>query len=405
MKRAALLLSICASAWAQQRLTLDEAVAKAVEQHPLLAEGQRRIEAAQGQQRQAGLRYNPKLILQSENARIPASTPFIYGRETDNFAYLQQTFETAGKRGRRVELASQGLRGAELELSVLRRQVQRSVVLAYWAAAGAQRMYELLEESRKNFQQIVEYHEIRVKEGAMAESDLLRVRLEAGRIALGANNAKLDASRARIELFRAMGQTQFPAVLFSDPLELKEDRAMLVDALAALERRPEVLLARARLEQARRALALAQANARPNYEALFGYKRTAGFDTVIAGLQVDLPFANRNQGNIETAAAEIKAAESNVAATEAIVRAEVEAAQAEYQMRRQQVREFLGRIRAEAAETSKIAQAAYRLGGADLLRLLDAERLRIEIDQLNYRAMMEYRQSIAALEFALGVRP
>ncbi len=405
MKRAALLLSICASAWAQQRLTLDEAVAKAVEQHPLLAEGQRRIEAAQGQQRQAGLRYNPKLILQSENARIPASTPFIYGRETDNFAYLQQTFETAGKRGRRVELASQGLRGAELELSVLRRQVQRSVVLAYWAAAGAQRMYELLEESRKNFQQIVEYHEIRVKEGAMAESDLLRVRLEAGRIALGANNAKLDASRARIELFRAMGQTQFPAVLFSDPLELKEDRAMLVDASAALERRPEVLLARARLEQARRALALAQANARPNYEALFGYKRTAGFDTVIAGLQVDLPFANRNQGNIETAAAEIKAAESNVAATEAIVRAEVEAAQAEYQMRRQQVREFLGRIRAEAAETSKIAQAAYRLGGADLLRLLDAERLRIEIDQLNYRAMMEYRQSIAALEFALGVRP
>ncbi len=405
MKRAALLLSICASAWAQQRLTLDEAVAKAVEQHPLLAEGQRRIEAAQGQQRQAGLRYNPKLILQSENARIPASTPFIYGRETDNFAYLQQTFETAGKRGRRVELASQGLRGAELELSVLRRQVQRSVVLAYWAAAGAQRMYELLEESRKNFQQIVEYHEIRVKEGAMAESDLLRVRLEAGRIALGANNAKLDASRARIELFRAMGQTQFPAVLFSDPLELKEDRAMLVDASAALERRPEVLLARARLEQARRALTLAQANARPNYEALFGYKRTAGFDTVIAGLQVDLPFANRNQGNIETAAAEIKAAESNVAATEAIVRAEVEAAQAEYQMRRQQVREFLGRIRAEAAETSKIAQAAYRLGGADLLRLLDAERLRIEIDQLNYRAMMEYRQSIAALEFALGVRP
>lgn len=405
MKRAALLLSICASAWAQQRLTLDEAVAKAVEQHPLLAEGQRRIEAAQGQQRQAGLRYNPKLILQSENARIPASTPFIYGRETDNFAYLQQTFETAGKRGRRVELASQGLRGAELELSVLRRQVQRSVVLAYWAAAGAQRMYELLEESRKNFQQIVEYHEIRVKEGAMAESDLLRVRLEAGRIALGANNAKLDASRARIELFRAMGQTQFPAVLFSDPLELKEDRAMLVDALAALERRPEVLLARARLEQARRALTLAQANARPNYEALFGYKRTAGFDTVIAGLQVDLPFANRNQGNIETAAAEIKAAESNVAATEAIVRAEVEAAQAEYDMRRQQMREFLGRIRAEAAETSKIAQAAYRLGGADLLRLLDAERLRIEIDQLNYRAMMEYRQSIAALEFALGVRP
>lgn len=405
MKRSALLFFLGLTAGAGQRLTLDEAVAKAVEQHPLLAEGQRRIEAAKGQQRQAGLRYNPKLILQSENTRIPVSTPFIYGRETDNFAYLQQTFETAGKRGKRVELASQGLRSAELELSVLRRQVVRSVVLAYWAAAGAQRMYELLEESRKNFQQIVEYHEIRVREGAMAESDLLRVKLEAGRIALAANNAKLDAARARIELFRTMGQTAFPEVEFADPLELKEDRGMMADAGSAVEKRPEVQLARARLEQARRALTLAQANARPNYDALLGYKRTAGFDTVIAGLQVDLPFMNRNQGNIETAAAEIQVAEAALAATEAIVKAEVEAAQAEYEMRRQQVREFLGRIRAEALETSKIAQAAYRLGGADLLRLLDAERLRIEIDQLNSRAMMEYRQSIAVLEFALGVRP
>jgi cobalt-zinc-cadmium efflux system outer membrane protein len=180
---------------------------------------------------------------------------------------------------------------------------------------------------------------------------------------------------------------------------------MMADAAMALEKRPEVQLARARLEQARRALRLAEANARPNYDALLGYKRTAGFDTVIAGVQVDLPFMNRNQGNIETAAAEIKAAEAALAATEAIVKAEVEAAQAEYEMRRQQVRDFLGRIRAEAVETSKIAQAAYRLGGADLLRLLDAERVRIEIDQLNYRAMMEYRQSIAVLEFALGVRP
>lgn len=405
MTRAAQLLLICATLTAQERLTLEEAAAKAVESHPLLAEGQRRIEAAQGQQRQAGLRYNPKLVLQAENIRVPGSTPFVYGRETDNFAYLQQTFETAGKRGRRVELASQGLRGAELELSVLRRQVARSVVLAYWAAAGSQRMHELLEASSRNFQQVVEYHEIRVKEGAMAESDLLRVRVEAGRIALAANNAKLEAARARIELFRVMGQTAFPEVIFSDPLELKEDRGLIADAAAALEKRPEVLLARARLEQARRALSLAQANARPNYDALFGYKRSSGFDTVVAGLQVDLPFLNRNQGNIETAAAEIRAAEANVAATEAIVRAEVEAAQAEYGVRRQQVREFLGQIRTQAAETAQIAQSAYRLGGADLLRLLDAERLRIEIDQLNYRAMMEYRQSIAALEFALGVRP
>lgn len=126
---------------------------------------------------------------------------------------------------------------------------------------------------------------------------------------------------------------------------------------------------------------------------------------MLAGVQVDLPFRNRNQGNVESATADVRAAEANLAATEAIVRAEVAAAQVEYEMRRRQVREFLGRFRAQAAESSKIAQAAYRLGGADLLRLLDAERLRIDVDVLNYRAMMEYRQSIVALRTALGMEP
>lgn len=241
---------------AQEFLSADQAAATALGNHPLLAEGKQRIDSAQGQRRQAGLTFNPRLILQSENNRFPGSTPMVYGRDTDTFAYLQQTFETAGKRGKRVELASQGLRRAELELDLLRRQITSRVKLSYWLAAGAQRAHELLIENSKTFQQIVEYHEIRVREGAMAESDLLRVRLEADRIQLAANSAKLEADKARILLFREMGQTAFPSVQFSDALELKEDA--LVDALLeeALRRRPEIQLARVQLEQARANLRL-----------------------------------------------------------------------------------------------------------------------------------------------------
>ncbi|MGQ9917806.1 MAG: TolC family protein, partial [Bryobacteraceae bacterium] len=202
---------------AQETLTLDAAVERALASHPLLAEGSQRVESARGQFRQAALTFNPKLILQAENYRNWGSRPIVPGRESDDFAYLQQTFETAGKRGKRVDLASRGLRAAELELEVLRRNVARDVSLAYWAALGTQKMHELLLESVRNFRKIVEYHEIRVREGAMAENDLLRVRLELGRIELAANNAALDAARARIELFRAMGQTAFPEVRCGEP--------------------------------------------------------------------------------------------------------------------------------------------------------------------------------------------
>jgi cobalt-zinc-cadmium efflux system outer membrane protein len=267
------------------------------------------------------------------------------------------------------------------------------------------RIHDLLLENVRTFQQIVDYHEARVKEGAMAEGDLLRVRLEADRFALQANLARLDAERARIRLFQEMGQAEFPTVSYSDPLEIAEDRLIPADPEKALAQRPEVAAALAQLEQARAGLRLAQAEVRPSYDALFGYKRATGFDTVVGGIEIALPFRNRNQGNIDSASAEIRAAEANLAAVRALVRAEVEAANVEYGIRRRQVTEFLARFREQAGETSRIAQAAYRLGGADLLRLLDAERVRIEIELVNYRALMEYRQSIAALETAMGVQP
>jgi len=405
MTRLLAVLAMACGAAAQEPLTLEAAVERALASHPLLAEGRERVESARGQLRQAPLTFNPKLVLQAENYRAWGARPIQTSRETDDFAYLQQTFETAGKRGKRAELASRGLRAAELELAVLRRQVARDVSLAYWAALGAQKMHELLLESVRNFEKIVEYHEIRVREGAMAENDLLRVKLELGRIQLAANNAGLDAAKARIELFRAMGQTAFPEVRFAEALQLDEDRPLLTDEEEALRRRPEMQLAQARLEQARGNLVLQRANATPNLDALFGYKRSMGENTLIAGLQWDLPVLNRNQGNIQSAAADIKAAEANLAATEAIIRAEVKAAAAEYQTRRAQLRDLVGRLRSQADETARIAQSAYRLGGADLLRLLDAERLRIEIELVHYRAWMEYRQSMEVLAFALGVKP
>jgi outer membrane protein TolC len=397
-------LALANTSSAQTALTLGDALARALSRHPLLAVETARVASAEGARRQAQLPPNPRLVLQNENARPYFSPPFRFWQETDTFAYLHQAFETAGKRGYRTEVAQAGVARAGLAREVLSRQIAARVKQAYWAAAGTQRIYTLLDESRKNFQQIIEYHEARVREGAMAEADLIRVRLEGERLAVSANAALLDAGRSRIQLFREMGENEFPEAEFSDPLE---DAApvVAVEAAQALEQRPEMKLARAVVDQSRANLRLQHAIARPNVEALFGYKRTGGLDGVIGGLQVDLPMFNRNQGNIAGAEAEIRLAESNAAATEALIRAELKAAQAEYEIRRRQVQSSLKPMLDQAKESSRIALAAYREGGADLLRLLDAERVRIETEILYVRTMAEYRQSIAALEAAAGVTP
>ena len=60
-------------------------------------------------------------------------------------------------------------------------------------------------------------------------------------------------------------------------------------------------------------------------------------------------------------------------------------------------------MRSQADDSQRIADAAYRAGGFELLRLLDAERARIETQVLYYQTLAEYQQAVAALETALGV--
>jgi cobalt-zinc-cadmium efflux system outer membrane protein len=405
MKRLLLAAPLVSIAFAQPTLTLKEAVTRALAAHPLLAASEQRVAAFEGLRRQAGFRPNPAFSFQTENVRFDGSPPFRYWSSTDTYALVSQTFETAGKRERRVEAAGAGVRRAELERELLRRQIAGRVKQAYWAAAGGLRIHELLMETSKNFALTVDYHEARVREGAMAEADLLRVQLESERIALAATGALLEAERARIALFREMGESTIPAAVRFEPIELDQAAAVQPDVKAALERRVEVRLARAALEQAEANYRLQLASSRPDVTGLAGYKRTEGLDTLVAGFSLNLPLRNRNQGNIAAAAAEVSAARAELAAAQALVRAEVEAAARDYAIRRRQLAESLRPMRDQAAESARIAQAAYREGGWDLLRLLDAERLRLETELVYYRALAELRQSAAALETAMGVEP
>ncbi|MBL8222473.1 MAG: TolC family protein [Bryobacterales bacterium] len=389
---------------AETPLSLHDAVATALQEHPALQASADRVAVGEALRRQAALSPNPKLILQSENTRPYLNSSFVYWRDTDNFAYLQQTLETGGKKDRRVDLAAANIRRAELERELLRAQIAGRVKLAYWAAAGAGRIAALLREDRASFQRIIEYHEIRVREGAVAEADLIRVRLEGERLGIALNAADLEAERTRIHLFREMGRTEFPMATFADSMEPLPDTPA-VDLEQALDRRAEVKLAMQMVDTARANLRLQQVTAKPNVDVLFGYKRATGYDSLIGGVQVDLPFQNRNQGNISAAESDIRVAESALAATKALVRAEIAAAGRDVEMRRKQLGESLQAMRKQAEDTARIAEAAYREGGADLLRLLDAQRVRIETQLFYQRALAEYRQSAVNLETALGVAP
>jgi outer membrane protein TolC len=201
-----------------------------------------------------------------------------------------------------------------------------------------------------------------------------------------------------------MGSTAAIGVVLTEPLDTGPPPLEI-----GFAQRGEIKLARAELAESESKERLEVVAARPDLSAFAGYKRTQlpdttyGVNTVIAGFQVSLPFVNKNQGNREAAEAEVRRRRQLLAAVETDVRAEYEGALQDYQMRRDEAIGTLKPLRQEAANLEQIATAAYAEGGTDLLRLLDAERARIDADLAWARGMADYHQSIVRLEAAEGV--
>lgn len=394
--------SVCG---AQSRLSLEEAVDTALRSRALLKAEAERVTVAEGRKRQAGLAPNPEFQFSNENLR-PGQT---YSRDVDTLAYVTWPLDILGKRSQRVAVAEQAIGRTQAELEVARRQVTHSVRLAYWAARGAQERRDLLTSSVVNFQRIIDYHAAQLSVGTIAEQDVLRVRLEGERIQIAAHLAAIDATKARVQLLKEIGAAGLTDVVLTDPLDRMPATIGTSTLQDVLARRSEIKVATASIEEARANARLQDVFARPDLAVVYGYKRTqlpdalSGVNTSLAAVKVTIPLLDRNQGNRAAASAELRRQEQLRAETETSIRADLQRAVQEYEMRRAEVTDTLQPLREHATTLSSIAQAAYQQGGVELLRLLDAERSRLDAESAWVDGMVAFQQSVVNLEAAQGV--
>jgi outer membrane protein TolC len=394
------LLAGAQASLAQTKLSIKDAVSLALSRRPELRASLDRVESSGGLRQQAAMRPNPRLILQTEDLR-PSN--FNLGRDSQSYLYASQVFEARGKRGGRMAVTDQIVERNRAQVDSVRRQIVLNVRQAYWEVEAAQMVRDLYAQNDDYFRQTVDYHQARFNEGKLAEVDLLRVSLERERIHAAAENANLEAQRAILRLARELSSPANDAWALVEEfqnLEMPVDKPEHVDLLSL---RPEGRSALAALAEARANINLQKANGRQDVQGLFGYKRNGPDNAMIAGLQINIPVFDRNRGAITAAEADARVAEETVAALRNQITSEVALAEREYQMRRDQYLKTFQPLRNRAIEISDISRAAYREGGLDLIRLLDAERLRVESQISWANALLSYHQSVAALEYAEGV--
>ncbi len=383
-------------------LSLHDAIEQS-QSSPQAQAAQDQVDAANGLVTQAKLRPNPRIYLQSEDIR-PWADNFDFPTQTEDYGYLGQLVELGGKRASRLGVARANVRRTEAERTMQLQQLAGRVAAAYWTAVSSAEIVRLLEEDAQAVARIVAYNKARVDAGAMRGVDLIRMQIEQDRIRLALESAKREASLARIDLFRQIGRSPDPAVQLSDKLEAPQ--AVAVQTLAT------VLAARADVAAAREAVSAAEADVKlqhslgvPDLDLLGGYKRNSGANTLYTGLQLPLAFRNRNQGEVARAEADARLAKDRLRQIEINVSADVEGARVAYTQEQAVVKDILPDMRARAQQNLSILDDAYRSGGVDLLRYLDAERTAFDVEVSALRTLAEFQQATLRLQLAYGVHP
>jgi cobalt-zinc-cadmium efflux system outer membrane protein len=381
-------------------LTLSAAVTQARTASPHRRAAAHVADSTREAARFAGRLPNPQVEFRTENwnASEHPSSPAL-----DVFAVLTQPFELGGKRGIRRQLASAESEVALTALTSLERELALETVRAYVRALRARALVETLSGYREGLTTLVTSMARRVEEGYSAEADLLKFKTEAARV-------HGDIARAQLELERSLAALGIVigAATPIHPSQLVEPPALAVPTAdagtiaAGIARHPDVAAATASVERARQIMAFERARRLPDAMVSGGYKRTAGFDTSVFGVTIALPLFDRNGASIARSAGVERGA---MAEREALVhRLSTDAASVVRAARTIAARATTAsqELLEPAEDVRRAARTAFHEGAADVLKLIDAERVYADVHRTAIDLRLDALVITIEARFALG---
>jgi len=170
----------------------------------------------------------------------------------------------------------------------------------------------------------------------------------------------------------------------------------------SVARHPDVVMGNAGVDRARFALAYERARGLPDPAVTAGYKHTNGFDTAVVGVSMAVPLFDRNRA----AAARAAGLERGAAADrDALVRrltADTSSLLRAARTLADQAAKAEADLLAPAEGVRRAARAAFREGAADVLKLIDAERVFADVHRAAIDLRLDALVTTIEARFALG---
>ncbi len=404
---------IAVRSYAAQSLTLEEAIATSLRNHPLVVEAKENLLGAEARTGQALAGYYPQISLSADWIRgqmyFPAQENIKISETNTASLFLKQTIYDFGRSSGAVETARGNREAADNTLTVTRQDLTLRVRVAFYLLLAMEKQVVAVRENVKAREEVFRQAQEFFKQGIKAKVDVARAEATFFAAKTTLIRAENNLEIARIELANAMGIASFgertPVAPSFVLLSLPERNSSQQSALRN----------RAELYQVAALKSAASGNlksAKSNYFPILSGVASVGYadrnfppdgNVWAVGLNLTMPlfsgFSSVEQ--VHEATATINSLEARQDNLKLQIIKEVESAW--LGGNEAAARMVSTQKEADAANESKaLAEGRYQEGVGSIIEVTDAQAQALDAQTATIQALFDYYTALARLDRAVG---
>lgn len=366
-------------------------------------------EAAKERVPQARAWEDPKAGFDTVAGRFISVPPNSF---TDQRLTAEQSLPLSGKNLLRAKAAEAQAAIAYAEFRRRKLDVIERARVSYYLLANAYEQLRLNDSNSELLESFVRISRAKYEAGTKPESDVLTAQTELAKLHETRTDLLRQISEAESQLNVLMNrsaQSKLPRPAPMHPFTLELELEAL--QRLALTNRPELLMARKKIEAAEASLAAARRAWIPDpslrVEASRYNEASEPASEVMAGIFIDLPWLNRRKykAAIDEAKQMKAAAQFELRAAEVETLGLVKDALQKAETFQHHVALFRDRILPLARQNVSAARSAYETDKTGFLNLLEAQRTLQEAESAYWNHVADYLSALAELEAVLGTEP
>jgi cobalt-zinc-cadmium efflux system outer membrane protein len=394
---------------AKRSLRLAEAIAEALKNNPEIQAAKNKVEAVQARAKQSTYLEDPELNMEAWG--VPLNHPLRYRSANPLIIGVRQKLPFFGKLELKGEMAGQEVRMVEEELRAKEQEIVAKVKSNYADYFMASKSVEIYRELLDLIGHTTATAEGLYQVGRAPQQDVIKALLERTELLNKLTWAEKDlvTSRARLNTLLSRSPDAFVPQPGEPALAPVEIQSRDLEKLAMTER-PELRGLESSISRSEKGVELAERN-RKYPDFMVGLQYWVAPDQsprhmYAPMVTLTIPFSPWTKGKhdyeIKEALAERQVARANLAAMKNMALFEVREMSAKLEAAMKSVAIYRDGLLPQAEQSFQAAVAAYQTGGVNFMTLLDGQRTIRDVRMGYYKALVDYEQSRADLERAVG---